>query len=198
MTQIRFQSLLGRLVTDHAFRARLRRGAAPTLKNLSRLERQRLQFLAAEPGLQLTARLIDSFRLGKLIALLPLTRTLLGPVAFARRAEAYFATTPPVSFYLPEEALSFCDFLQARPRRAYLREVASYERAMIELKRPRADKAKPRTERVVFRHDPAVLLPLLARGERPIRVKRRACVAIGFHDARGEVDWRVEALGSRD
>lgn len=193
MTQLRFQQLLGRLVTDCDFRERLRRGAPPH-RNLSQLERQRLKFLAAEPGLRLTARLIDSFRLGKLITLLPLTRALLGPVAFARQAEAYFATTPPVSFYLPEEALGFCDFLRTRPRRAYLHEVVGYERAMIELKRPRTESAKPRIERVVFRHDPAVLLPVLARGERPSGVKRRACVAIGFLDARGAVDWRVEPL----
>jgi hypothetical protein len=45
----------------------------------------------------------------------------------------------------------------------------------------------------VFDHDPAVLLPLLARGERPRAVPRRRHVAIGFLDDDGGVDWRIEA-----
>ncbi len=193
MTQIRFQELLGRLVTDGKFRERLRGGAPAPGKHLSRLERQRLRFLASEPGVGLTARLIESFRLGKLITLLPMTRTLLRPAGFARAAEAYFATTPPVSFYLPEEALAFCDYLRRIRHRPYLREVVDYEHAMIELKRPRPDGAAPVIARVAFDHDPAMLLPMLARGERPVGVKRRGCIAIGFHDAQGAVDWRVEA-----
>ena len=67
-----------------------------------------------------------------------------------------------------------------------------YERAMIELKRPRPDGAPRPSQRVVFEHDPAVLLPLLARGERPRAVPRRRHVAIGFLGADG-VDWRIEA-----
>ena len=51
---------------------------------------------------------------------------------------------------------------------------------MIELKRPRPDGAQRPSQRVVFEHDPAVLLPLLARGERPRAVPRRCHVAIGF------------------
>ena len=99
MTQARFQRVLGRLVTDRDFRERLRRGGAVPRRGLLAIERRRLATLAAAPGLALTARLIDSFRLGKLITLLPLTRALLGPVRFAREAEAYCAKAPPVSFY---------------------------------------------------------------------------------------------------
>jgi hypothetical protein len=194
MTQVRFQRVLGRLVTDRDFRARLSRGAAVPRRGLSATERRRLAAIAAAPGLALTARLIDSFRLGKLITLLPLTRALLGPVRFAREAEAYCAKAPPVSFYLADEALAFCDHLSAACRRPYLAEVAGYERAMIELKRPRPDGAARPSQRVVFDHDPAVLLPLLAGGERPRAVPRRRHVAIGFLGADG-VDWRIEAAG---
>ena len=111
---------------------------------------------------------------------------------FAREAEAYCAT-PPVSFYLADEALAFCDHLRAACRRPYLAEVVGYERAMIELKRPRADGAARPRQRVVFDHDPGVLLPLLARRERPRAVPRRRHIAIGFLDANGGVDWRIEA-----
>jgi hypothetical protein len=117
MTQAIFQRVLGRLVTDRDFRERLRRGAAMPRRGLLAIERRRLAALAAAPGLALTARLIDSFRLGKLITLLPLTRALLGPVRFAREAEAYCAKAPPVSFYLADEALAFCDHLRAACRR---------------------------------------------------------------------------------
>jgi hypothetical protein len=193
MTQAAFQRVLGRLATDRDFREQLRRGAVTPQSGLSALERRRLASLAGAPGLDLTARLIDSFRLGKLITLLPLSRALLGPVRFAREAEAYCAKTPPVSFYLADEAIAFCHHLLAACRRPYLAEVADYERAMIELKRPRPDGAARPSQRVVFDHDPALLLPLLARGERPRAVPRRRHVAIGFLDADGEVDWRIEA-----
>lgn len=193
MTQAAFQRVLGRLATDRDFRERLSRGAALPRGGLSAVERRRLAAIAGAPGLRLTARLIDSFRLGKLITLLPLTRALLGPVRFAREAEAYCAKAPPVSFYLADEALAFCDHLRAACRRPYLAEVVAYERAMIELKRPRPDGAQRPSQRVVFEHDPAVLLPLLARGERPRAVRRRRRVAIGFLGEGGAVDWRIEA-----
>ena len=182
MSQANFQRVLGRLVTDRDFRVRLRQGAAGPRRGLSAIERRRLMAIAAAPGLALTARLIDSFRLGKL----------LGPVRFAREAEAYCAKVPPVSFYLADEALAFCDHLQTACRRPYLAEVMGYERAMIELKRPRPDGAPRPSQRVVFEHDPAVLLPLLARGDRPRALPRRRHVAIGFLGTEGRVDWRIE------
>jgi len=196
MTEVAFQRALGRLVTDRRFRRRLGRGTALPA-GLSGLERRRLAALAAAPGVALTARLIDSFRLGKLITLLPLTRALLGPARFAREAEAYCAKTPPTSFYLADEALAFCVHLAAaRPRRPYLAEVVAYERAMIELKRPRPSGTARPNQRVVFEHDPARLLPPLARGGRPRAVPRRRHVAIGFLGADGEVDWRIESAAS--
>ena len=195
MTELAFQRALGRLVTDRRFRRRLGRGGALP-SGLSRLEHRRLAALAVAPGVALTARLIDSFRLGKLITLLPLTRALLGPARFAREAEVYCAKTPPTSFYLADEALAFCDHLVAAGRRSYLAEVVAYERAMIELKRPRPSGAPRPSQRVVFQHDPARLLPPLARGERPRAVPRRRHVAIGFLGADGEVDWRIESAAS--
>jgi len=195
MTEVAFQRALGRLVTDRRFRRRLGRGSALP-PGLSELERRRLAALAAAPGVALTARLIDSFRLGKLITLLPLTRALLGPARFAREAEVYCAKTPPTSFYLADEALAFCDHLVVARRHAYLAEVVAYERAMIELKRPRPSGTARPNQRVVFEHDPARLLPPLARGERPRAVPRRRHVAIGFLGADGEVDWRIESAAS--
>ena len=195
MTEVAFQRALGRLVTDRRFRRRLGRGSALPA-GLSALERRRLAALAAAPGVALTARLIDSFRLGKLITLLPLTRALLGPARFAREAEVYCAKTPPTSFYLADEALAFCDHLVEAGRRPYLAEVVAYERAMIELKRPRPSGTARPNQRVVFEHDPARLLPPLARGERPRAVPRRRHVAIGFLGADGEVDWRIESAAS--
>ena len=97
---------------------------------------------------------------------------------------------------LADEALAFCDHLVAAARRPYLAEVVAYERAMIELKRPRPGGAPRPSQRVVFQHDPARLLPPLARGERPRRVPRRRHVAIGFLGADGEIDWRIEGAVS--
>lgn len=198
MSQVGFQRMLGRLATDRTFRERVRDGSAlPPEGSLTALERRRLETIAATPGLALTARLVESFRLGKLITLLPLSRALLGPVRFAREAQAYCAKVPPVSFYLADEALAFCDHLAEACRRPYLAEVVAYERAMIELKRPRPDGAARPQQRVVFDHDPAQLLPPLARGEQPRALRRRRHVAIGFLDANDKVDWRIEAVGAR-
>ncbi len=91
------------------------------------METERLLAAAADPGLDATRTIHKSFRLSKLLLVLPLTRSVLGPARFGREVAAFWAARPPVGFYYLDEALSFCDFLRARLRDglrvAYLREV---------------------------------------------------------------------------
>jgi hypothetical protein len=145
--------------------------------------------------MHVTATLISSFRLGKLLTLLPLTRVVLGDrlVGEARR---FWSDHPPRSFYFLEEAVAFCDHLQGRIHEGldspYLEEVTAYERAMLELRRVRPG-GPPPPQRVRFVHDPAHLLPALARREVPAEVGMRPCTFEGTIDPDGETRWRVVA-----
>lgn len=202
MSQASFQAALGRLVTDRLFREQARAGtAAATAADLTDRERRRLAAIVSDRGLEITATLIRSFRLGKLLTLLPLTRTLLGRRRFVGAAEHFWAGHPPVSFYLVEETLAFCDYLGARLRSGwrvpYLAEVVAYERAMLDLRRLRVDGRPPAPQRLVFRHDPARLLEALAAGQRPRRVPVRPCVFVGCLTTMGEVEWSLDPEDSR-
>jgi len=193
-----YQTALGRLVTDRGFRARIRGGGEAALAgDLTDREQRRLSRLAGDHGVEVTATLVASFRLGKLLSLLPLTRTLLGPARFAGEAQRFWDAHPPVSFYLPDEALAFCEHLRRRARAIrlprHLDQVLAYERAMIELNRVRPDGRRPGAQRIRFRHDPARLLTALAAGRRPSRVPLRPCSFIGTVTRSQGVEWRVAA-----
>lgn len=195
MTQAAFQSTLARLVTDRAFRDRVKAGGATALSGaeLSDTERHQLSAVAGERGLEVTATLITSFRVGKIILLLPFTRRVLGEDRLIREMRAFWATHPPVSFYQLEEAIAFCDHLLRRLRSGwrvtYLREVVAYERARLELIRVRPPGEGPPPQTVAFEHDPAQLLTCLAAGRRPRGIRPLACELIISVGADGELVW---------
>lgn len=202
MTHRAFQAALARLATEAGLRERARsEGDAAFGPDLTALERRRLQAVAADRGLDVTITLIKSFRLGKLLTLLPLTRTLLGDKRLAREVALFWRSCPPTSFYLVEEAFAFCDHLEERRRLGlrvgYLEEVVAYERAMLALRRVRPNGTRPPSRQVRFRHDPRQLLAPLSRGERPRRIPKRSCMLSGALTADGSVEWRVvdEGMG---
>jgi hypothetical protein len=192
-----FQAALARLVTDADFRQRLRSQGSEVLgSDLSPRERARLARLADDHGLDVTASLVTSFRLGKILALLPLTRVLLGDERLVRELRLFWAEHPPTSFYAVEESLAFCDHLQRRRRSnhlraAYLDDVLAYERAVLELRKPRPIGERPPPQFVRFRHDPARLLNSLGEGRRPRAVPKLACAFTGVLDEDGTIDWIV-------
>lgn len=190
-----FQSALTRLIMDPAFRDAVRtRGGTHAGSDLTALEASRLRRIAADPGLDTNRTLHKGFRMGKLRTLLPLTCTLLGPKRLAREVGAFWQRQPPAGFSFLPEALEFVAFLRARRLRVrYLDEVLAYEHATLELERARTGAPPP--QRVVFEHDPAMLLSTLANGRRPRAVSRRPCIAIGGRDRRQQVQW---ALVERD
>ena len=202
LSQQTFQASLARLVLEPGYRAQVRSEGETALgPGHTRLERRRLVGVAADPGLDLTAYLVRSFRLGKLLTLLPLTRTLMGSRRFAEEAQRYWDASPPSSFYFLEEALGFCDHLLRRVGRRtlrvkYLDEVVAYERAMLELRRvrPEGDPAGP--QHVRFRHDPAILLESLAAGRRPRGVAERRFDLVAVVDDQGDVQWYSDELTS--
>ena len=104
---------------------------------------------------------------------------------------------PPTSFYAAGEALAFCGHLERqlarrRLRAAYLAEVLAYERAVLELTRPRPDGERPPPQRLEVRHDPRRLLPCLGSGRRPRGIPERSCVFIGTLADDGTMDWWAE------
>jgi hypothetical protein len=198
MTSRSYQAALARLVTqpgllDDGSRVSVEPGPVAPAAELSPLERRRLAQVASNPGLRITALLISSFRLAKLVTLLPLTRALLGADLLASEADRYWTVEPPTSFYLLEEALAFCDHLLARQAVldvVFLDEVVGYERAMLRLRRVQGTDERPEPEVIRFTHDPRSVLPTLAAGLRPDKAPELVCSFIGTMDGDGEIDWR--------
>jgi hypothetical protein len=186
-----FQASLARLITDPDFRDRVRARGVDTLgPDLTRRERERLCRIADDPGLDINRTLHKGFRLGKLRAMLPLTCEALGPTRLSREVAAFWSQHAPSSFYFIAEALEFCDFLAGRKLGVkYLGEVLAYERAVLELERPRL--GAPPEQSVQFRHDPSALLATLAAGRRPRAIVKRPCIAVGSMGGGGRVTWRL-------
>ena len=82
---------------------------------------------------KLGVSLFASFRLGKILQSLPLTRMLLGDRPLVREAQRFWRQRPPTRFYVAEEVLAFCDHLQQRVRPwPGLGDVVAIERALLE------------------------------------------------------------------
>jgi hypothetical protein len=194
MSQRVFQATMARLVVDAVFCGRVRAEHELALDgDLTQLERERLVAIAFDRGLDATRTLYKGFRLSKLYATLPMTCTLLGDDRLAREVGLYWSARVSVSLYYFEEAFGFCDHLQARLRSglrvAYLDEVLAYERACLELQRPRHDGDVPAAQLVMFRHDPELLLSRLAMGRRPRAIPQLSCTLLGELDADNKMQW---------
>lgn len=195
MSLCAYQTVLIRLATERHFlrMVRARGEAALAAFDLTPIERARAISVASDAGLKVTAALISSFRLGKVLALLPLTRALLGNVRLGRELQLFWDKHPPRSFYALDEVLDFCTHLQARLevgwRVPYLSDVLSLERAMLELQRAGLQKRVSTFRKIHFAHDPTQLLPRLMSGQRPGRVRKLTCVVVATADASGHVHW---------
>jgi hypothetical protein len=189
-----FQTAMARLVVDAKFRERVRACADDALVGeLTALERKRLTAIAQTRGLDATSTLYKGFRLSKLYATLPLTCALLGKKRLGREVKLYWAARVSVSLYFFEEAFGFCDHLaerlQSGLRVTYLDEVLAYERATLELQRPRNCEDAPAAQLVNFQHDPEILLNCLTRGQRPRAVPVLNCTLFGELDEDDKVQW---------
>jgi hypothetical protein len=196
VTQRAFQATVARLVIDPDFRDQVRVDGPGALdRDLTPLEQERVMSIAGGPGLDFTRTLHKNFRLTKIYTMLPLTRALLGPARLAKEVGAFWKAVPPVSHYFPEEAMAFCDFLHARLRSGlrvtYLREIVAYERANLDLRRPRTHGDAPEPQVVRFAHDPVTLFTRLMRGKAPRAVPARSCRLVGSLGPDGEVRWEI-------
>jgi len=192
MSLAAFQSALARMVTDINFREDVRTGGALlSTFELDERETRRLRSASADAGLALTGTLVRSFRLGKVLTLLPMTRTLIGDARLGQEVRCFWAAQPPRSFYALEEALAFADYLLKRPwDNPFAPEVIGFERALLELRRVRPAGEKVDPQQITFRHDPRTVLGPLKAGRRPAkRVRTRPFVVKASLDEHGEVVW---------
>jgi hypothetical protein len=197
MSQGRFQAELARLVLEPEFRDHVRADGERVLDgDLTPIERRRLVSVASDPGLGITRTLHDGWRLSKVLLMLPLTCVVLGE-RLAPELREFWPTRVPRSLYFLEEAIAFCDHLQAkrraRPTPSYLDEIVAFERATLVLRRPWAPDPPP-PQQVAFRHDPERLLETVAAGRRPRGIPLRPCLLVGGCRAPGQVEWRIGEL----
>ncbi|MEA3274026.1 MAG: hypothetical protein U9Q81_01730 [Pseudomonadota bacterium] len=201
MSEAAFQSAFARLVTDPSFRDRIRSHAPSALLSasfeLSGSEIEHLVTVARSPGIDVMRKLHKGFRINKLLSMLPLTCRLLGTTRLARESGGFWNSRPASSFYYLEEAEAFASFLARRRREGlrvpYLAEVLAYEQAAMLLRKPRPAQAPSPRVSVKFRHNPALLLQALSRGEQPYRIPRLRALLIGELDESGEPRWLLAA-----
>ena len=187
-----FQSELARLVTDERWREEVRTaGPAVLTGDLTDRERRRLFQASADPGLVLAAKLARSYRLAKILTLLPLTRSLLGDAVLGREVRRFWAEHPPRTFYALDEALAFADSLLSRHLyNPFIDEVVGFEKALLELRRARPGNRPAPPQTIHFRHDPRVVLGALAEGRYPPRRTRdRPFVLRATLAADGTLEW---------
>lgn len=196
MSLAAFQSQLTRLVIDERWREEVRTAGPATLTgDLTDRERRRLFLLAADPGVAVTAKLVRSFRLAKILTLLPLTRSLLGDAVLGREVRRFWAEHPPRTFYALDEALAFAaSLLDRHLYNPFIDEVVGFERALLELRRARPENRPAPPQTIRFRHDPRVVLGALAEGRYPPRrTRERPCVVQAVLTPEGTLEWSPAA-----
>ena len=96
--------------------------------DLTDLERTRLQAAAGDPGVALTRRLHEGWRLTKLLTLLPLTFDVTDNELLAEHVSSFWRQRPPTSLYFEDEAAAFAlQVAQAAPPGSLLQFTAEHE-----------------------------------------------------------------------
>lgn len=189
-----FQAAFTRLVTDLAFREAVQRGRLPA-DLTDDGERRHLAALATQPGLAAMRVVNRSFRLNKVLAMLPLTGRVLGEALLAEVLDRYWIETPSASFYYFQEAGRFCDHLWERIERGeldrpLLRDVLLYEQASIRLQQA-ATEGRELLLQVDFDHHPAFLEELSAGRAVPANVSPSPTAALGVARGGASIQWLV-------
>jgi len=175
-------------------------GLAAVGPDLSGHERRRPVHGAPDPGLRVTATLIQDFQLEKIAQLLPLSRVLLGDECLVREVKRFWGARPPTSFSALDEVLAFVEHLRGRLRVGlrvnYLEDALAYEAALLELRSPRPEPRGPFSIEVRFRYDLGPLFTALAAGRKPGRVRRRPCLLWATLGDDGDVEWSGAGAGA--
>jgi hypothetical protein len=145
-----FQSSLGQLMTG---------GAADNDPELTDVERCKLGEIALSPGLATVQMLYQSWRLAKVLTLLPMTIEALGDESTELLADFWRHRRARGPYFL-EECGAFLDFVEHRKPavdRPALTDVMAFERARLEMRKALGQGQPPVVASVSFEHDPAAV-----------------------------------------
>jgi len=133
--------------------------------DLSTAELERLEDVAAQPGMRAIRMLYQSWRLTKILTLLPMTVASLGDQTAAALLRKFWLQRPALGPYFVEECIAFLDFLEGEGVTAdgALADVVVFERARLELHSDITAGAASASRAVVLDHDPVDLLAAVAR-----------------------------------
>ncbi len=159
MTLPNFQSFLAELVANSA-------AGIWDASDLTEVEKRRLDRIASEAGLEVMRTLYFSWRLTKVLSLLPFTATLLGDELLAHHLRVFWRENKATSLYFIDECLAFLAFLERNIDNTppFLEDVVAFERAKLYLRDDLSAGRVPRRQFVRFRYAPAVLFNALSTG----------------------------------
>lgn len=190
MTLAAFQSALAELVAE------ARDGSGRD--DLAAVERQRLAALADDRGVATMRMLYMSWRLTKVLSLLPLSLRVLGDERTAALLRAFWAIRKATSLHFVEECLEFAAFLHARvqDKPQHFAAILDFETARLQLRMQQSLGLRPAAQRVVFDAEPAALFAAVQGGSDLSSVPPCDAVLRGELDADGRERWTIEGGGS--
>ena len=186
MSAEKFQSLLAELVAG---------GSVPphSMEGLTAMERQRLEAVTEQDGIQIMRTLYFSWRLTKILTLLPFTAALMGDEKLALYLKDFWSRRNATSLYFVEECLAFLSFLKDTLLEdlPHFESVSAFERARLEL-RLEISKGKTFESREVYFHcNPSSLFEALGNGGDLSNLPVLDVVLRGSLTSGGREEWTV-------
>lgn len=194
MTLAAFQRAVAELVADG-------KSATPPL-DLDEAEQARLAGLAGTRGVTTMRMLYMSWRLTKVLSLLPMTMKALGDDRAAEMLHDFWRLRRATSLHFVEECLDFAAFLHQRLAAdgtsppGYLADVLAFEAARLKLRYRQSLGLPPGMERIRLATEPSALFASLTEGSDPALLPCGEFVLRGTLDGDGSESWVVEGGGT--
>lgn len=162
-------------------------------RDLSATERRRLAALAGTPGISTMGMLYKSWRLTKVLSLLPMTLKALGDEQAAALLNQFWRTRRATSLHFVAECLAFANYVRtAKPDHPdFLVDILAFESARLEMRLEQSQGAVPRPRLVSFTCDPESLFEAIQSGGDPALVPRIGAVLEGQLDSQNHEHWTI-------
>jgi hypothetical protein len=166
-------------------------------RDLSATERCRLSALAGTPGISTMGMLYRSWRLTKVLSLLPMTLKALGDEQAATLLNQFWRTRRATSLHFVAECLEFANYVRtAKPDHPdFLVDILAFESARLEMRLEQSQGAAPRARLVSFACDPTSLFEAIQSGGDVSLVPRVGAVLMGQLDAENQEHWTIRRQG---
>ncbi len=191
MSEVAFQTALARLVASGTLRE-------AAIDRLDAREFSRLSSVADQTGVRIMRTLYYSWRLTKILSLLPYTTAMLDEERLAAELRAFWDQRPSTTLYFVPECLEFLSFLAERidtrtvPR--YWGDLLSFEKARLKMREAAALSRSPLPQSVQFRHDPSQVFAALRSDPTHAAVDPMVVELVGTLDDDGTEKWRVASV----